>query len=74
MPSEGIVNKALGILWITLIEALAFYAGIELWLHVSPLVGVLAWTAVTYVEHFAAQNLGWGNQLFKGFPFTITRV
>jgi len=67
------VNKALGVLIVTLIEAVAFYLGVELWLSVSPLVGVLVWTVVTYVEHFVAQNLGWGNSLFKGFPFFIAK-
>jgi len=38
------VNKALGVLIVTLIEAVAFYLGVELWLSVSPLVGVLVWT------------------------------
>ena len=67
------MNKAIGVLWVTLIEAAAFYVGVALWLGVSPIVGVVAWTVVTYAEHFVAQNLGWGNPLLKGFPFTITR-
>jgi len=67
------VNKATSVLIVTLIEAVAFYVGIALWFSVSPVVGLIAWTIVTYVEHFVAQNLGWGNSLFKGFPFTITK-
>ena len=73
MPSEGIVNQALGVFVVTLIEAVAFYLGVDLWLKVSPALGVLVWTVITYVEHFVAQNLGWGNSLFKGFPFFISK-
>jgi len=73
MPTEGIVNQAVSVLVVTLIEAAAFYLGVDLWFAVSPLVGVLVWTVITYIEHFVAQNLGWGNSLFKGFPFFISK-
>ncbi len=67
------MNKAASILVVTLIEAVAFYAGVALWFAVDPLVGVIAWTVITYIEHFVAQNVGWGNGLFEGFPFSLRR-
>ena len=56
------MNKAIDVLWVTLIEAAAFIGGVGIWFAFhdagSPVVGALAgtafWSAVTYAEHFVA--------------------
>jgi hypothetical protein len=73
LPEEGIVNKALSIALVTAIEAVAFYLGVKWWFVYSPAAGVVIWTLVTYVEHFVAQNVGWLQSPFKGFPFTLEK-
>ena len=76
------MNKAVSVLIITLIEAVAFAGGVGIWFALrdvgAPAAGLIFgtafWTLVTYLEHFAAQNLGWGNPLFRGFPFFINKT
>ena len=69
-------NAAGGVLVFTLIEAVAFAAGVGLWFFLERrgqpvtalVVGTIIWTVVIYVEHFVSVNVGWGQPFFKGFP------
>jgi hypothetical protein len=74
------ISKAsLGVVYVTAIEAVAFLAGVGIWfvLHdkghavAGAAAGTIVWTAITFVEHFVAQNLGWMNPLLQGFPFNL---
>ncbi len=64
---------------VTLIEAAAFLFGVGAWFvfdrrgmpGTGALVGTLIWSAFTDLEHFVAVNLGFGNPLFKGYPFRL---
>ena len=64
---------------VTLIEAIAFLLGVGAWFlfdrrglpGTGALVGTLIWSVITDLEHFVAVNLGWGNPLFKGYPFDL---
>jgi len=47
-----------GIAIITVIEAVAFYAGLSIWLAGHPLLGTIVWAVITQVEHAIAWYVG----------------
>jgi hypothetical protein len=75
-------NEALRVRVVTLIEGPgAFFLGVGTWFYfdrhgmpvVGAILGTVVWTLVTDLEHFVAVNLGWGNALFKGYPFNLRK-
>jgi phosphotransferase system glucose/maltose/N-acetylglucosamine-specific IIC component len=74
-------NEAGRIRVVTGIESVAFFIGAGVWItlanHGQPVLGAvlgyLTWTLITDLEHFVAQNLGFGNPLFQGYPFKLLR-
>lgn len=74
-------NEASRIRVVTGIEAVAFLGGVGIWFALfsaghpvlAAVLGTVFWTAVTDLEHFVAQNLGFGNGLFDGYPTRLSR-
>jgi hypothetical protein len=74
-------NEAGRVRVITAIETVAFFGGVGAWFAfdraghpaIGALVGTAIWTLVTDLEHFVAVNLGFGNPLFKGYPFSLRK-
>lgn len=74
-------NEAVRVRIVTIIESVAFLGGVGIWFALDragqPVLGAILgtafWTIVTDLEHFVAVNLGFGNPLFKGYPFDLLR-
>jgi hypothetical protein len=47
-----------GVFVFTIIEAVAFYLGVSIWLRGNPVLGTIVWAVITYGEHAIAYHVG----------------